>query len=814
VGAGNSENQAQKNDGRLERQTDKPSLTEEQFRLLVESVREYAILMLNSTGHIVSWNAGAERLKGYTASEILGRHFSCFYRQKEIAEDHPAHELELARSHGSYNEQGWRVRKDGSEFWADVLITAVYDAEENLCGFAKVTKDLTERKIAEEELLKTNRELAAARDQAQTASKMKSEFVANMSHEIRTPMNAIIGMCNVLLKTDLEEHQSRYANNIRDGANALLTVINDILDFSKIEAGRLSLELVDFDPVRVVESTCELLAPAARAKKVSLMAHIDKSLPEQLLGDPERIQQILINLTSNAIKFADHGEIVVSAKVESTENGTANIRFTVFDQGIGISEQQQAQLFTPFVQADGSIRRRFGGTGLGLSICKRLVELMNGRIGIDSIPDKGSTFWFVVPLELRQLSERVSLREELHDVKVLIVDDEPQARQIIHNYVLSWGMRNGTVGSAKEALKLLRQAYVDGDPYQVAIIDFVLPEQDGIELASEIQKDLAIASTKLILLTAFDAPGLGTEAIAAGYRAYLTKPLRRSHLLESIISALDAGSPIMSRSAMNGTTKAKQERRERCELILIAEDYPINQQVAQLYLEELGFASHLAHNGNEAVTALSHHDYALVLMDCQMPELDGFAATQMIRKQEVLTGRHIPIIAVTAHAMAGDRERCLAAGMDDYITKPVDPDELARVVERWLPRENGPVDRMAGLDNPDQGSSEVPVDLDAVQSRYGESGAKLLTLFLEDVPAEMIKLQDSLPLENHRPFLDVVHGFKGVCACMYAKKMTRTCVAIEAAAQDNRWNSIPELLHRLEQEAIEVQAFFQEQHRQ
>jgi PAS domain S-box-containing protein len=775
--------------------------TEKQFRLLVESVRDYAILLLDPTGHIITWNAGAERLKGYKADEIIGQHFSCFYTQESIDQDHPAQELELARSEGSYHEEGWRLRKDGSKFWADVLITAVYDEDGILLGFAKVTRDLCERKRAEEELLKANEELTAARDQAQIASKLKSEFVANMSHEIRTPMNAIIGMSNILLNTDLEDRQRHYANNIRDGAKLLLTVINDILDFSKIEAGKLELELVDFDPASVVESTCELLTPAARSKRVSLMARIESSVPEQLRGDPERLRQILINLTSNAIKFSTHGEIIVRAQMESVHGGTANMRFSVSDQGIGISDQQQALLFNPFVQADGSISRRFGGTGLGLSICKRLIELMHGQIGVDSSADRGSTFWFVVPLEIRVQSPITTVREELHDLKILVVDDESQSGEILHSYLLSWGMRSSSVASSKEALKSLRQAYVNGEPYKAAIIDYILPDQNGIELATEILNDAALSSTKLILLTAYDAPGLSTDAIASGFQGYLTKPVSRAHLKESIINVLSSSERIISRSAAEVQLKTTNKKTRRSEVLLIAEDYPVNQQVAQLYLEQLGFASDVANNGKEVLEALSRNDYALLLMDCQMPELDGFETTMAVRKSEFLTGRHIPIIAMTAHAMTGDRERCMAAGMDDYITKPVDPKELGETVNRWLLRNTG------GSDQSVESRPDEPVDLANVRARYGAVGQKMYKQFLQDGPLVLDQLQRAFQANEHLGFLQIAHGLKGICMAICAVKMSTTCVDLEHAAGEANWSSIPDLLQRLGKEMREVQEF-------
>lgn len=780
---------------------------EERLRLVVEASPS-GMIMVDQHGVIVLVNAQVERLFAYTREELIGKKIEVIVPER-FRSEHPAHREKFfsdprARAMGAGRDL-YGAKKDGAEFPVEIGLNPI-TTEAGQFVLASIV-DITERRRAEAALLKAKEELevrvnertselAEARDQAQAASRMKSEFVANMSHEIRTPMNAIIGMCNVLLRTSLDDRQHQYAGNIRDGANALLTVINDILDFSKIEADRLELEFVDFDPVRIVESTCELLAPSARAKRLSLMAHIDPSMPSQLRGDPERIRQVLINLASNAIKFSEHGEVVVRATLESSSDGIANVRFAITDKGIGITEEQQAKLFKPFVQADGSISRRFGGTGLGLSICKRLVELMNGHIGVDSTFGVGSTFEFVVPLETKGLSSGVNLREELRDVKILIVDAESQSSQILHNYVLSWGMQAATAGSAKEALSSLRRGYVEDNRFKLALIDYVLPDQNALELAEQILKDPAIANTKLVLLTAFDVPGLGTQAIASGFKAYLTKPVRRSHLLDSIISVCGGGETIMSSSAADIRLKKGNQVAERSELILIAEDYPINQQVAQLYLDEMGFASHIASNGNEALEALSKTNYDMILMDCQMPERDGFSTAQAVRKAELLTGRHIPIIAMTAHAMGGDRERCLSAGMDDYITKPVDPDQLKKMIDTWLPLKPG---------GPRVG--ELPVDLSALHGRYKESGQKLLNQFLQDAPPDLSKLKNAYSSKKNVEFLQILHGFKSICGAIFATKMRSTCVNLESAAREGAWREVPGLLQRLEKEMIEVQEF-------
>jgi len=434
---------------------------------------------------------------------------------------------------------------------------------------------------------------------------------------------------------------------------------------------------------------------------------------------------------------------------------------------------------------------------------------MNGSIGVESSPGIGSTFSFTVPLELRSPSPVETLRDELLNVDVLIVDDACQIRQILQGYVESWGMRSQSVTTAREALQSLRQAYVNGAPFKIAIINSILSDKNGVELATDIFNDPAISTTKLILLTAFDTPGVGNQLMPTGFHAQLAQPVRRSHLLESIVAACSSSEAIMSRAAENMQNKTASKAVEHRELILIVEDYPVNQQVAQLYLTELGFASHIASNGNEALKALSQNHYALVLMDCQMPELDGFAATEAIRKQELGTGHHIPIIAMTALAMAGDRERCLSSGMDDYVSKPVDPEQLRRTIYQWLQHDQEAIDHSqeSTAVHSYKTPGEHPIDLEALNIKYGSAGQTLLKQFLTDGPQDLTKLQQALHANDGPAFLRTVHGFKGICGAVYATKLRTTCVDIENAARDGNWRTIPASLRQMEIELRELQEF-------
>ena len=800
-----------------------------QTRTIIDLVLD-AVVGMDQSGRIIEWNSQATEIFGWSKSDVLGQLLSERIIPEEYREAHSEGIKRFLKT-GEGPVVNKRVEiealhRDGHVFPVELAIISVY--KEGTNTFYGFIRDITERKQA-------MTSLCEAKEQAEAAALIKSEFLATMSHEIRTPMNGVIGMTGLLLETELDPQQRKYAETVRSSGEALLTLINDILDFSKIEAGKLEFEIIDFDIRVALEESLELLAEKAADKGLELVGLVSGNVQTELRGDPGRLRQILLNLAGNAIKFTQEGEVAVKIHLLKEADQEVHLRFEVSDTGIGIPADVKEKLFQPFSQADSSTTRRFGGTGLGLAISRQLIELMNGEIGVDSVPGQGSTFWFTVKLHKQPRSvqaEPVS-SSSLQGLRLCCVDDHATNLQLLSQFAEDWGMQKMMASTPAEALAMLQECVSQGQSVDLAIVDMEMPGMDGLMLARVIKADPRLASVRLVLLTSLGRRGDATAAREAGFSGYLTKPVRKAQLHECLLAVMNQpsqdddtsrSSSLITRFSLSET---KGQTRTR---ILVADDHRVNQQLAVLMLERLGYRADVVANGNEAIEAISRIPYSLVLMDCHMPEMNGYLATVEIRRREasprkregddrMLAIRHrIPIIAMTANAMQGDREKCLEAGMDDYISKPIKPDQLETLLAKWLPTENSEALEASGevqgeqrdTNNEAQTSPSAslpePVD-EAVLKEWRSLGGqdfigRMATQFISDATACVTALEYAIQENDVTQIQNIAHGLKGICRNMGAGPLGNLCFLLE---QQNTPLSDGQLVHTFR----DLQAEFQ-----
>jgi PAS domain S-box-containing protein len=743
--------------------------TESQVRLQAAALESAgnAIVIADRDGSITWVNPAFTRLTGYAAEEAIGQnprllksgqHDEAFYRQM----------WQTLSSGKVWRGELVNKRKDGTVYNEEMTITPVC-ADGKILHFVAIKQEITER-------IRHQKELAEAREAAEAANRAKSDFLARMSHEIRTPMNGVIGMTELALDTKLNPEQREYLETVKKSADTLLAVINDILDFSKIEAHKLELESIPFRLRDTLDDMVATLGVRAQQKGLELACDVQTDVPDALVGDPGRLRQILINLVGNAIKFTRTGEVIVRVALQSASETAARLQFSVRDTGVGIAPEKLESIFQPFEQADGTITRRYGGTGLGLAIATQLVELMGGTLNVESNLGKGSTFMFTSELQMGDLAAPPT-QGSVRALPVLVVDDNETNRRILEKALGNWGMQVTTADGGAAALTAMQWAVSTQHPFRLALVDSQMPIMDGFSLIAELRKNPITSSLPVIMLTSAGQSGDAARCREFGVAAYLTKPIRQSQLLETILAVLGTRETQAAPQPLSTHRSLRTQKRNLH--ILLAEDNPINQKVAQRVLEKWGHTVRTASDGREALNLLESQLFDVVLMDVEMPELDGLQATAALREREQGTGRHVPIVAMTAHAMKGDRERCLAAGMDGYVSKPFRADDLHDILENVVTQ-----------DSPDAAAPHAPQPRPAASAfdrdralHYFSGSEELLCeiagVFIEHTPQLLAEIDASITARDAKKMERAAHTLRGSVSIFGADAATAAALQLE-----------------------------------
>ncbi len=794
--------------------------SKERTEAILRSIQS-GVLVIDAESHvIIEANPAALAMLGAERDEVIGHICHKFVCPQEVG----ACPITDGRERVD-NRETVLLTKAGKKAILKTVVPIILNEHECLL---ETFVDITERKKSEEALQQVNEQLQQQIEfankmatQAEMANMAKSEFLANMSHEIRTPMNGVIGMTGLLLDTELTEEQRHFAETVRSSAESLLGLINDILDFSKIEAGKLEMETLDFDLQALLDDFAEMMAFKTQEKGLELLCATEPNMPTALCGDPGRLRQILVNLVGNAIKFTQEGEIVVRAELQSETEKEAVILFSVRDTGIGIPADKQENLFEQFTQVDSSTRRKYGGTGLGLSISKRLSEAMGGGIGVESDEGRGSNFWFTARFTKQkdQKQNSISAFDVLRGMRILVVDDNATNREILLTQLKNWGALPDEASDGEMGLFRLCEAAQSGNPYRLAILDMQMPGMDGETLARAIKADNQIADTHLMMMTSMGQRGDAKRLGEIGFEAYLIKPVRQSEMFESISAVLSAKGLQTEKSMV--TRHSIREMRLTNVRILVAEDNITNQQVALGIIKKLGLSADAVANGLEAVKALELIPYDIVLMDVQMPEMDGYQATQSIRAPESkVTNRDIPIIALTAHAMLGDREKCVQAGMNDYLSKPIVPQDLAEMLEKWLPNKKkiaNPLQQIPKAGSPQESAKQeetaAPIfDQESFLERAmgdQELANTVIEIFLEDIPPQIQSLKDLFDRGDIAGSGQRAHAIKGAAANVGGEALREVASEIEKAGKAGDSEKIADLLPVIEERFEQLKQMMQ-----